>query len=249
MIWCALQLRSDIFRQSRTQIRTKSLGQPGSLYQLADGQRWLVFIFIAAGLFPLLFKASITRGGDANHLAIAEFFLLLALTTSVLQASFSAKPSALWLHLVTFGLVLLFSYHSIYQFKSAFRHGPTMTAQAAAYARAHPGLVYFPWNPLSSIYAERRFYTFDHSIEDREIAGYPPSPDQYASGIPPDVTYIAMDPGTITIVEVSDSLNHYLTPGWTRFYDPDLPLFAVFRRTNDPHLVPPQEPQALRPSK
>jgi hypothetical protein len=193
---------------------------------------WCVFAVIAFVLFPLLFKASITLGGDSNHTGIDEFFLLLALTTSYVQVASprSARRTNPAIHLMAFALVLVFSYRSIHLMKVAERAEMSTTSEAATFALSHPGVAYFPMNPLSTYFAEHHFYTMDHSIEDREIAKYPPSQEQYLSGLPNGVTIIAIDPDDIKVGEVSEALSRYLASGWVRADGPDLPHFAVYRR-------------------
>jgi hypothetical protein len=219
-------------------LRAPATGAPHTLRQTVSQNRWLIFVLIALVLFPLLFKASITVGGDENHLAIVDFFLLLGLTTGFLQFTqdrrntLQKRPLP---HLLVFLLALSFSYRSIHQFKRAQTIAPSLTAEAAAFSRAHPGVAYFPSNPLSSLYAEHRFYTFDHAIDDREIAGFPLTPAQFASGIPSGIQFIAVEPRDIQIGEISQSLCHYLNSGWVRENTAGLPDFFVYRRAS-PHV-------------
>lgn len=207
---------------------------PQDLRQIIARNRWTVFLFIAVALFPLLFKASITLGGDENHLAIVDFFLLLSLTTSFLQ--FTGTPQAVrglqLPYLFVFALIALFSFRSVHQFRRALAPATSLTGKAAAFSRTHPGVAYFPSNPLSSFYAEHRFYTFDHSVSDRDIAGFPLSPAQYAGGIPADVAWIALEPRQVMLGEVSQPLRNYLACGWVVDNNGALPDFLVYRRAS-----------------
>jgi hypothetical protein len=231
-------------------LRGRWTAAPNALRQLVRDNRWLVFAIIAFVLFPLLFKASITVGGDQNHLAIADFFLLLAVTTSFTRIDSwrPNSPTASALHLLAFALILLFCYRSIHQIDRARSSEASMTAEAAAFDRIHPGVAYFPLNPLSSFYATRRFYTFDHSIQDREIAGYPVGPAQFASGLPTGETLIAIDPYDLKVAEVSQALTNYLNSGWVRADEPELPHFAVYRHASTQAALPSPESHSRLPN-
>ncbi len=205
-----------------------------SLSQVVSEDRWLVFLIIALVLFPTLFKASITIGGGGNHLSVVDFFLLLGLTTSLLQFSHHSRSTGLGPlpHLIVFFLILLFSYRTIHRFRISPPAAPSRTREAMEFSRAHPGVAYFPNNPLSSYYyAGHRFYSFDHSIVDREMAGYPLTPAQFDSGLPSGATMIAVDPIFLSVGEVSQSLLHCLSSNWVRVSNAELPDFVVYQRT------------------
>jgi hypothetical protein len=223
-IWCHLLLR----RPAATMRR--------SLGEVVSENRWLLFLLIALVLFPLLFKASLTSGGAENHLSDADFFLLLGLTTSLLQFSGSGRSTGVGSlpHLIVFALVLLVSSRTVNRLTSARAARPSLTREAMEFSRAHPGVAYFPSNPLASYYAVRRFYSFDHAIFDREIAGYPLTSTQFVSGLPSGVTLIAIDPIYVEIGEVSQSLSHSLNSGWACEPNAELPDFVVYRRIRLP---------------
>jgi hypothetical protein len=212
--------------------RHSAAGERPGLRKAVSNHRWLVFVFIALILFPLLFKASITVGGDENHLAIADFFLLLGLTTSWLHRS--TRP-ATFPDLLIFTLVLIVSYRATLALSRPSASVPSLTVEAADFSSAHPGVAYFPSNPLSSVYSAHRFYTVDHAVDDREIAGFPLTPAQFASGLPADATLIAIQPRLFKVGEVSHALLLYLDSGWIRETNTDLPDFTVYRRTSPSH--------------
>jgi hypothetical protein len=53
-----------------------------------------------------------------------------------------------------------------------------------AQARANPGKIYFPWNPLLTIISERRVYPLDDALYCLAVAGLEPPPDAIRAAVP-----------------------------------------------------------------
>lgn len=62
------------------------------------------------------------------------------------------------------------------------------------FERTHPGEVYFPWDPLAALMASGKLYHFDYGVEDRILAGFPPSDEQLHAWIPANAQWIALPP-------------------------------------------------------
>ena len=218
LVWLLLQYREGRKSAPNTNVRL-----------FAHRQRSQVFFWIALGLFPLLLKARHTVGGDRNHLAVAEFFILLGLTASSLD--YSRDPRRIQrlrpTQALIFVLVFLFLVRSIAEITHPREQKTPFVAEAAAFALAHPGVAYFADDPLASLYAEHRFHTIDHAIFDRELAGFPVTPAQFASGTPKDEKLVVVE--TVQ-AEVSQALTDYLASGWAVEHNPELPDFTVYRR-------------------
>lgn len=67
--------------------------------------------------------------------------------------------------------------------------------QAAQIARLFPAQIWFPWNPLVTIYADGRFDHVEDGLCMRILAGRPPSPDLMRRHLPPDMHVIALPRG------------------------------------------------------
>lgn len=48
----------------------------------------------------------------------------------------------------------------------------------------------FPWNPLSTLYAEGKVYHFEYGVFDRVFAGFKPEQEHFEKHIPENLTYI-----------------------------------------------------------
>ena len=66
--------------------------------------------------------------------------------------------------------------------------------QAYEYSLRHPGRVWFPWNPLSNVFAERRLDHFDRAVRDWDKAGETVTQSRLLDSIPASVTLIAYPP-------------------------------------------------------
>lgn len=54
-------------------------GRPKTgLRQFLAGQRWLVFVFVAAAMIPTFMAGELKVGGDLNHLSLVSYFVLLS---------------------------------------------------------------------------------------------------------------------------------------------------------------------------
>ena len=55
---------------------------------------------------------------------------------------------------------------------------------AYRYDVRHPGQIYFPWNPLTSLLAEGKLYHFDYGVFDRNLGGAHVSAEHIAQHLP-----------------------------------------------------------------
>ena len=66
--------------------------------------------------------------------------------------------------------------------------------EAFAFARAHPGRVWFPWNPLAALEAEGELHHFEWALVDRELAGHPLEERHLRAHLPRALELIAFPP-------------------------------------------------------
>jgi hypothetical protein len=104
---------------------------------------------------------------------------------------------------------------------------PFRNAQEVAfeYARRHPGTAYFPWNPLATLLAEGRADHFDYGLYDRELAGFPVSPERVRVGIPARMKYVCFPPKA-----PSEFVRKYLPMFSRRVEIGELPGWACYER-------------------
>ena len=94
-------------------------------------------------------------------------------------------------------IVLVLVLSPLTRFEMSFRvfntvHAPTPNSQDRAYqySKRHPGMAYFPWNPLSTLMGEGKFYHFAYGMFDRDLANYPISRDHFRRNFPANARYV-----------------------------------------------------------
>ena len=72
----------------------------------------------------------------------------------------------------------------------ALPHNPA--EQTYNLAKQHPGMIYFPGNPLSSLLAEGKPYHFLIGLHERWLDGYPPTREHFWEYMPPNMRLIVL---------------------------------------------------------
>jgi hypothetical protein len=101
---------------------------------------------------------------------------------------------------------------------------------ALAYARRHPGQAYFPCNPMAALLSDGKAYHVDYSVNDREIAGYPLTPEQFKAGLPPEFEVIAIPPGE----QPRSSALRSMLARYDLTAATELPGWSVYKRRQPP---------------
>jgi hypothetical protein len=195
--------------------------------------RWLVFPLVGVALVPACIKARLTVGGGSNQIGTFAYFFILGTTLGLNEfmrdtnqdrlKSIGSTILATALIVVTFPAVIQLIVKAI----SFDRASVADVSIVYQYALKHPGKAYFPWNPLADFFAEHRFYHFDSALLDREVAGYGIDCHQFISGIPPNISVIAIPHGESE--NISRALRSYLS-GWKLVEDAELPGWEVFQQ-------------------
>lgn len=159
-------------------------GAPGE-YLRAE---WLLISSaIALSLTSVL--GAIKLGGSVNALSPASYFSLLAFVYSLntLRApKNTAGESSQPAFVAMAALAFLFGPIDLMT-AAAFFHqtlGPPPVEQAYRFDQQHPGAIYFPEYPFAVLAAEGRLYNFAWGLDDRAIAGFKVSPEQFARYTP-----------------------------------------------------------------
>lgn len=214
-------------------------------------------------LLPTTLLGMIKRGGDFNDQSPTVYFLMLAAlaylrataaedapgTTVAERTSPAARRLALAAGLAVFAFVV--GPPSRAGLAAAWERARTVdrfpNATGFAYARAHPGTVYYPWNPLLTLMAEGRLYHFSYGLLDRELAGteFRVTPEHFRQDTPGDLRYVAYPTMTpIPGKPEPDYVAAFLPEFTERVELPGLPGWTVFQRPTAP---PPPVPQAPVP--
>jgi len=175
----------------------RASGGPGRRFVELEGA---LFLLGALVLLPTSLLARAKFGGFTNSFHSLGYLLACGLVG--LRAAAPAEPRAVarlaraGAALALLAALALVPWSEIGRGLAALRR-PAQNPQevALAYAREHPGEVWFPWNPLSSLMGEGRLYHFEWAIVDRELAGHPLSPEHLHAHLPEHLRLIAFPPG------------------------------------------------------
>jgi len=202
---------------------------PRKIRELFAANRWIVFLMASAALIPVSMKAIVTVGADVNHLGFVLYFLFVAAGLAIQQyftdANLVARLSSR-LFLATGILVSLAPGMTITMLASLRNLGANASQTAYTYNLRHPGLAYFPCNPMTSLLTDGKLYHLDIALYDREIAGYPLTPKQLRSGLPRSLILVALPPGE----QIQSQALKGVLAGFVRSTDPELPGWTVYRR-------------------
>ena len=185
-------------------IRPKVRGS-GPAPRLVD-QAWFLPLLTAVLLVPSALIGRAKEGGAANALTPATYFLVVALVAWI--ADFRLRDGEAWtdwssrlvlgstsLMCVMLTLVclnpwpkLIDNYHEI----ADLGHTPQQVAYE--FSLKHSNAAYFPWNPLSTLMADGKYYHFEYGIGDYYLAGDIPPPEQIRAQLPSAMAYLIYPP-------------------------------------------------------
>ena len=190
---------------------------------------WILFLMASAAMIPVSMKAIVTVGADVNHLGFVLYFLFVAAALAIQQYSADANPLARLSSRIflTTGILASVAPGMILAVPASLRDLKENTSQTAhTYNLRHPGVAYFPYNPMTSLLTGGKLYDLDFALYDREIAGYPLTPQQLQSGLPNSFLLVALPPGH----EIQSKGLHGLFADFVRITDPELPGWTIYRR-------------------
>ncbi len=134
-------------------------------------QRWALFAAAAFALLPTAAIGRVKVGGEANHESFSVYFLVIAFACWLIENDAIDRR----LRLIRVGCVaavlLVLGAPRVLEYRGWNAAWNNQNERSYDYARAHPGHVYFPWNPLSSLLAEHKLYHFDYGVYDRNLGG------------------------------------------------------------------------------
>jgi len=191
---------------------------------------WIVFLMASAVIIPVSMKAIVTVGADVNHLGFILYFLFVAAALAIQQYSTDANRVARMSSRIflTTGILVSVAPGMIFTVPASLRNLKANASQSAyTYSLRHPGVAYFPYNPMTSLLMAGKLYDLDFALYDREIAGYPLTPQQLQSGLPHSLLLVALPPGQ----EIQSNALQRLFADFVRISDPELPEWNIYRRS------------------
>jgi hypothetical protein len=147
---------------------------------------WLVLVITGAAMLPFALLSRIRQGGADNAFYFVAYFAVLAAVIFLRNGTAAREENSGSAKLIL--LVFLWVLFAVrlpvegYQFYKAW--GSAESSGIHNYARRHPGELYFPWNPLRTLYTDGKLYPFSYGLTDRELAGFPVSEESFRKYLP-----------------------------------------------------------------
>jgi hypothetical protein len=182
-------------------------GSRGSIFRLVPDNGWRLFLLAGACNLPLSFLGMAKYGGDRNSGSFAVYFLSIgalllikrALTIDIAapdhQATRHQSCAQFAAAAVLTGLCVT---QAIFSYADSRRPVPIWanpTQEAFDLTRAYPKQVFFPWNPLVGMLTDGKYYHFDSAVNDRLLAKWPISMEDFKKHIPEQFQIVAYPPG------------------------------------------------------
>jgi hypothetical protein len=191
---------------------------------------WGLLFLVSVVLLPTAALGRVKLGGEVNHESFSLLFLVLAFVCWLAERAppVPTDPAtADRLQLVgaagVVAVLLLLTIPRILDYRGWTDACLNQNEIAFRYDRAHPGRVYFPWNPLTSLLAEGRAFHADYAVFDRNLGGARVTPDHLTRGMPASRPLIA------SFIAHHDYILHTYFPDYVlRPADPELPGWKIY---------------------
>jgi hypothetical protein len=159
---------------------------------------WFLFGLVALSCVPTAMLGYAKQGGAANHWSLPQYFLLLACLSVIRPILHAGGTSARVAYAQSFLLsttLFLAIYAAMIDIPLAAQKkiSPNRTGAVFDYCRKNPGQVYFAWHPAAVLVAEGKLYHFYYALFDRDLAGYPITPDHFAAHVPAHATMVMVE--------------------------------------------------------
>jgi len=162
---------------------------------------WLLAAIVGVVMIPTSIICRIGVGGDSNDQSPAVYFLAAGAALGLVQcATGTSAPGRRipqWTAKLLMALLLVsFAYRAfvtpaaVSQTLAALPYNSSQKTYELA--KQHPGMIYFPGNPLSSLLAEGRLYHFLMGLHERAMDGYSPSSQYFWEYMPPNMQLIVV---------------------------------------------------------
>jgi hypothetical protein len=215
----------------------------GGLRRWVGANPWLLLALVGLLMVPASVLGASKVGGFLNTHSFTNYFLLGAATLGLGEVATRTSgrvrgPAAvalLALVLIVAGSRLA-SPRQRAAARTALARLSTWSAnpqqQAYDFARAHPGEVYFPWNPLASLQVEGRLYHSELGIWNRTLVGRTMGEAHLRRYLPAAPRLVAFRPPTGALTWLPPP-NQHLPDFNVPVAIPELPGWVVYRRAGE----------------
>ncbi len=196
-------------------------------------QRWMLFALVGIANISTAFLGRVKLGGSWNSFSLTVYFLLLAGLAYLLQRF--EDPSELGqrirvaLGILTAAIILFQLQEEARFFKDYLGLNRSKEERVYRFVTAHPGVAYFPWNPLPELLVEGKLCHFAYGLFDREIGGFPLDAPHFQQHVPPHCRYVCFPAGRRDH-RPPECLDRYLKDFTRRVELNELPGFECYER-------------------
>ncbi|MBC8105159.1 MAG: hypothetical protein H7Z14_01100, partial [Anaerolineae bacterium] len=164
---------------------------------------WVMFLLSGLSLLPMAILGFVKIGGYVNNFALTGFFIALGATVCMVTCWPRIESPALrqlarslaCALIIIRALQILMVEGNVKSMWTRVRHIDQNQQEAIyGYALTNPGTIYFPWNTLPTLLAEKKLYHFEWGLVDRLASPYQPTVQQIQAHLPSQPRAIAFGP-------------------------------------------------------
>lgn len=181
-LWCALWLALGPFLWRRR----RQTGQDSR-----GANAGALMLWLALWHLPLGIMAQFIPGGGLNSLYTLDFASVVLAGGAVecwREAPLAGAPRR-WPRPLMGSLALVAAIFALTRFQTIWRPS-RFQDELVSTARAHRGRIYFPFNPLVTLFTEKRILPFDDAVSDLSFAGLLPPVQRFHEAIPADAEIV-----------------------------------------------------------
>ncbi|MFB0561851.1 MAG: hypothetical protein ACETWM_11675 [Candidatus Lokiarchaeia archaeon] len=210
---------------------------PNRLKAWLISNQWTMLAIVSLFMVPTSVLGRVKVGGDVNTLSPTVYFLAAAVSLALIKFASGSLSSytrltqssaKILLVLLITGLICV-NIPNFWGIPSVLNKLPGNKQKVAyEYAKKHPGEVYFPTNPLSSLLAEGKLYHHAYGLFDRELSGFRVSDEHFQAHIPTNIRLVAFQ--SHIRLWLSKYVMNYLPEFSKRVTIDELPGWVVYVR-------------------
>jgi len=177
--------------------------RPLGLRVFAREREWTALVLVSILLSPVAIMGMLHAGGYVNSLSVSTYFMLAAAAVCLAGGADGPNPSSRRTRTVLASLLVLAL--ALPQLVTPVRYTMvrksirTLSAwransleSATRFARANPGTIYFPDNPLIALFAEGKLHHSIPGIYERRGGGDDTSPVHLRANLPRNMRFVAL---------------------------------------------------------
>ena len=164
-----------------------------SMGETLKQHRWILFVFIAVTMIPGCLMGEVKIGGMENSYHTLYYLLAgLGLVTYrwISSAEGDRRQVSLMGTYLVAALIIGLQSKELVNLLRARSVWNNAQQEVFEFAKKHPGEAIFPWNPLSTLYADGKVYHFEYGVYDRVFSDFSPTQEHFDKHLPENLKYI-----------------------------------------------------------